>query len=84
MVAFPREAISLRKTNAKNEWATYRELLMEVEQQLKLKKFWGYKTVTDWLQYQLNDVFKIDKKIGFSKEISRFEKSLMENNVVTF
>ncbi|XP_053255593.1 urokinase plasminogen activator surface receptor-like [Podarcis raffonei] len=77
------EAISLKKTNAKSEWATYKELLMEIEQQLKLKRFEDTRhLVTDWLQYhQFNDVFNIDKKNGFSKEISRFAKDLLECNV---
>lgn len=83
MVDLPARSDIMKKLNMRKNWVTYRELLMEVEQQLQFKKFEDIRhLLTDWLQYhQLNEVFKIDKRKGFAIEILRFEKELLENNV---
>lgn len=66
----------------KGIWATYRDLLMETENQLKQKKNEEVKELmADWLEYyQIRDMFKIDKRKGFDTR-SKSEVELLDNNV---
>lgn len=50
---------------------------------MKVKKYKEIKHhLTGWLQcYQLNEVFKIDKKKGFAMEESKVDKELIQNEI---
>ena len=65
------------------KWATYRQLLIEENGQIRLKRYEDIKEhLSSWLEYyQLFEIFKKDKQIGFDVEVSKLEKELLKNKV---
>lgn len=75
------EAVAVKRKNTQESWPTYKTLLKNEDNQIKLKKFEEIREhISDWFQYhQLFEKFKSDKQKGFSVEISRFESDLVNS-----
>ncbi|CAI5768521.1 Hypothetical predicted protein [Podarcis lilfordi] len=78
----PLEATALKKLNMEAEWLKYREILEQDGDKLKLQSYEKLKPkVRDWLHYyQIMEVYKQDRKIGFQAEKSKLETELLEPN----
>uniref|UniRef100_A0A670JUF4 Reverse transcriptase domain-containing protein n=1 Tax=Podarcis muralis TaxID=64176 RepID=A0A670JUF4_PODMU len=78
----PMEAKAVKKLNMESKWPRYWEILEQEGDRLKLQSFEKLKgKVRDWLHYyQIMEVFKMDRKIGFQMEKSKLETELLESS----
>uniref|UniRef100_A0A670IGH0 Reverse transcriptase domain-containing protein n=2 Tax=Podarcis muralis TaxID=64176 RepID=A0A670IGH0_PODMU len=78
----PVEAKAVKKLNMEVGWPKYWEILEQDGDKWKLQSYDKLKhKVQNWLQYyQIMELFKQDRKIGFQVEKSKLEFELLESN----
>uniref|UniRef100_A0A670JC67 Reverse transcriptase domain-containing protein n=2 Tax=Podarcis muralis TaxID=64176 RepID=A0A670JC67_PODMU len=81
----PVEAKARKRLNMEAYWPKYWELIESIGDNWKLQSQDKLKNkVRDWLHYaQIQEVFKMDKKVGFQVEKSKLETELLEPKTKT-
>lgn len=77
------EVVAVKRKNMETKWQTYKDLLAEENNQIKMKKYDILKQAElCWLQYhQLNIIFEEDRKTnGFDNKISDLDRERLSND----
>uniref|UniRef100_A0A670K5X3 Reverse transcriptase domain-containing protein n=1 Tax=Podarcis muralis TaxID=64176 RepID=A0A670K5X3_PODMU len=81
----PMEAKARKRPNMEAYWPKYWEIIEKTGDKWRLQSQDKLKNkVRDWLHYaQIQEVFKMDKKVGFQVEKSKLETELLESKTKT-